>query len=467
MGVPTLQIQGDTWRLGLGKNSRITQATFTDQTNVLGVQMARNKFLMANLLTQNGLPNLGGQVAKTAEQAVKIAERIGYPVVVKPLAKDGGVGVGCDIRNGDEVAKQVKRSQKFEEHVIIQKFVEAKDYRVYVFNGVAVSVVERIPGGVIGDGTSTIEALVEKVNQEPLRGPGKHLPLEPLTFDEEAERLMERHRVSRNTVLQKGVALPLRSTANIASGGTPRSLIEQTHPDNLRLAESAAKAFGLDYSGVDLLLPDAGTSHLESGGWVCEVNSQPHLGFAVTAHLFPMMLAQLIQGNGRIPIIFILADPQNEQIDKILDKLSSKFPAMGCVRDGLISVSGRTTAKSVGNCYRDLMVLFSNPDCDAVVYIFNDSKPLRDGLPVASIDSLIILDAQHSDDDSKKLLRPVLNTLGMNVDLAIMSVAKLPSLKNNDPLTEKLSVVAPSRMPAAVLKLAAQCDEDNRRGSEV
>ena len=466
MGVPTLQIQGDTWRLGLGKNSRITQATFTDQTNVLGVQMARNKFLMANLLTQNGLPNLGGQVAKTAEQAVKIAEKIGYPVVVKPLAKDGGVGVGCDIRNRDEVTTQVKRAQKFEEHVIVQKFVEAKDYRVYVFNGIAVSVVERIPGGVVGDGVGSIEALVEKVNQEPLRGPGKHLPLEPLAIDEEAERLMERQGYTRTTVLPKGVTLPLRSTANIASGGTPRALLEHTHPDNLKLAETAAKAFGLDYSGVDLLLPDAGTSYLESGGWVCEVNSQPHLGFAVTAHLFPMMLAQLIQGNGRIPITFILAKPDNEHIDKILTKLSDKFPGIGCVRDGIISVAGRTTAKSAGNCYSDLMVLFSNADCDAAVYIFNDNKTLGDGLPVTSIDSLIILDAQNTDDDSKNVVNQVLNTIGMNIDHNIMSVAQLPGLASDHPLAEKLSVVAPSKLPNAILKLAVQCDEHNRQGSE-
>jgi D-alanine-D-alanine ligase-like ATP-grasp enzyme len=461
--VPATQIKNETWRFGQGKLSRITQASFTDHTNVIGVQTARNKMLMANLLSLAGLPNLGGHVVTTEQQALQVAQRIGFPVVIKPLSKDGGAGVGCDLRNASDVSRQFKLARKLDQNVLVQKFVNARDFRVHVFDGKAVSFFERVAGGVIGDGKKTIAELIEEVNQEPFRGPGKHLPLEPLVIDSEANHLLSRAGLSPQSILETGEAFALRTIANTATGGTPKWMMETAHPDNICLAEQAAKAFRLDYAGIDLLLPDPQRSYRETGGHICEVNSQPVLGYAVTAHLYPLMLDALIEGNGRIPCAFILADSSNPLLDQIIKRLSKKFPGLGYVRDHLILLGGEVITTSRGNCFDDLNVLFTHRDCDAVLYIFDGMPMLANGLPVDRFDHLLVLSEPPELEVST--IQRVLAVLQRHIDDSIISNKPLP--QPDIPMDDGAPslTISKAKFPATVETLFVQAQKKHLESS--
>jgi cyanophycin synthetase len=67
----------------------------------------------------------------------------------------------------------------------------------------------------------------------------------------------------------------LSRTANISSGGTAEDVTGSAHPDNIALAERAARIIGLDIAGIDLLCPDISRSWREVGAAICEVNGQP------------------------------------------------------------------------------------------------------------------------------------------------------------------------------------------------
>ncbi len=79
-------------QLGQGVHAQRIRATMTSKTSALAVDIAGDKELTTRLLGSAGLPVPRSEAVRTVEQAVAVAERIGYPVVCKPL--DGNHGRG-------------------------------------------------------------------------------------------------------------------------------------------------------------------------------------------------------------------------------------------------------------------------------------------------------------------------------------------------------------------------------------
>ncbi len=393
--IPCTQIEGETWRLGVGCHARITTGTMSDQTGVVGVNFARNKMAMARLLERNGIPNLGGVAASTPAQAIKIAKKLGFPVVVKPLALDGGIGVACDLRNENQVEKHATEVLKKDKHVIVQRFIESQDYRATVINGEVIWLVKRVPGGVVGDGEQSIRQLAEAINAQPNRGNATHLPLKPLRLDAEAQRYIRSNKLTLDSILPKGAYLQLRGAANIASGGHHVPSLEQAHPDNIRLASLAAETFRLDFAGVDLLLPDITRSYRETGGAVCEVNAQPAI---VPAKLYEKVVDALVSDDGRIPIVFVVGEPGSSIVEGIVDSVRQSVDAgLGVVTRTGVSVDGEFVAASKANCFDDLEILFNKLSCRRILCVVDREAYLKHGLPISTIDGIFIADAGSSD----------------------------------------------------------------------
>src|SRR3954466_9684651 len=72
-------------QLGQGVHQKRIRATMTSATSAIAVDVASDKDLTTTLLGAAGLPVPRQESVRTVEQAVKVADRIGYPVVVKPL----------------------------------------------------------------------------------------------------------------------------------------------------------------------------------------------------------------------------------------------------------------------------------------------------------------------------------------------------------------------------------------------
>ena len=56
----------------------------------------------------------------------------------------------------------------------------------------------------------------------------------------------------------------------------------EAHPDNIEIAETAARVIGLDIAGIDFICPDIETPVRETGGGIVEVNAAP--GFRMHTH---------------------------------------------------------------------------------------------------------------------------------------------------------------------------------------
>jgi cyanophycin synthetase len=96
-------------------------------------------------------------VVRCSDEAVEVARRIGYPVVLKPL--DGNHGRGsddqsCPTRRGAR-GFPGRGGREPQRSVVVETFIPGKDYRILVVNNQVVAVAERVPAHVLGDGSDT------------------------------------------------------------------------------------------------------------------------------------------------------------------------------------------------------------------------------------------------------------------------------------------------------------------------
>lgn len=262
-------------QLGHGIYSKKIQATITEETRHIGVEIASDKEETNTILADLGLPVPQQRLVYSTRDAVRAAERIGYPVVVKPLNANHGRGVSIDLSDADSVAKAYDHAREHSRTILVESYIRGLDHRLLVVEGALVAASKRVPGHVVGDGKSTVEELVEQVNEDPRRGIGHEKVLTRLEFDHQAKRLLAQKGYDRDSVPPEGEAVYLRSTANLSTGGTAIDVTDVIHPDNRDMAERAARAVGLDVAGVDFLTEDITRSFKETGGAICEVNAAP------------------------------------------------------------------------------------------------------------------------------------------------------------------------------------------------
>src|SRR4029079_8300540 len=104
--------------------------------------------------------------------AVRAAERIGYPVVVKPYNANHGRGVGINLADEAAVRAAYATAAEHATGVIVEAFIPGLDHRMLVIDRQLAGVARREPGHVVGDGSHSIAELVEVVNADPRRGIG-------------------------------------------------------------------------------------------------------------------------------------------------------------------------------------------------------------------------------------------------------------------------------------------------------
>ncbi|MEX0317533.1 MAG: cyanophycin synthetase [Ruegeria sp.] len=376
--IPWIRLnEGSLVQFGHGKYQKRIQATITSETKHIAVEISCDKEDTHNLLSDLGLPVPQQRMVYNAREAVRAAQRVGHPVVVKPLDANHGRGVSINLNTDDEVeagfaeAKEHSRSRA----ILVESFITGFDHRMLVVDNKLVAVAKRVPGHVVGDGKHTIAELVDIVNEDPRRGIGHEKVLTMLEIDNQAKRLMEGAGHTEETVLPEGEVFYLRSTANLSTGGTAIDLTDVIHPDNRDMAERAIMAVGLDVGGVDFLIDDITKSYKDIGGAIVEVNAAP--GFRM--HVAPSegqprdvsgKVMDMLFPSGeetRIPIAAITGTNGKTTTSRMLAhimKASGKIVGLtstdGVYVDGKLSVKGDMTGpKSAQIVLRDPMVDFA------------------------------------------------------------------------------------------------------------
>lgn len=289
-------------QLGYGVNQRRVQATIASTTSSIAVEIACDKEETKNLLEASEIPVPKGRIVYDEEDLQEAIDRIGYPIVTKPVNGNHGKGATTNIRNWEDAVAGLKAAKVYGRAVICEKFITGRDFRVLVVNYKFVAAALRTPAAVIGDGKHTIKQLIDIVNSDPRRGYGHEKVLTAIKIDDFTMDILNKKEYTLDTVLKDKEELWLKPTANLSTGGTATDVTDHVHPTNVFMAERIARIIGLDICGIDIMAEDLGTPISENGGAVLEVNAAP--GFRM--HLDP---TDGLPRNVAEPVIDMLYPP--------------------------------------------------------------------------------------------------------------------------------------------------------------
>lgn len=289
-------------QLGYGVNQERFQATITGKTSSIAVDIACNKELTKKMLDDAAIPVPLGGLVRDENELQKTIDKIGYPIVLKPLDGNHGRGQSINVTSWEAAVEGLVEAQKISSRVIVEKFITGYDFRILVINSKLVAAARRVPASVIGDGETSIQALIDKENQDPRRGFGHEKVLTEIHVDRSTYELLEKLGYTLETVPQKGEIVYLKSTANLSTGGTSIDVTDMVHPENITLCERISKIIGLDICGIDIMAENLTQPLKETGGCVLEVNAAP--GFRM--HLAP---SEGLPRNVAAPVVDMLYPP--------------------------------------------------------------------------------------------------------------------------------------------------------------
>ncbi len=389
-------------QLGQGVHQQRIRATMTSNTSALAVDIAGDKDLTTRLLAAAGLPVPKSASVRTADQAVRVAARIGYPVVCKPLDGNHGRGVVLDLRDADAVRAgfAVAEEESRRGWVIVESFITGKDYRVLVIGGRMVALAERVPAHVVGDGTRTVRELVDDTNADPRRGVGHEKVLTRIKVDDAATQLVRDQGFELDDVPPEGTMVKLSLTGNMSTGGISIDRTLEAHPDNVEIAEEAAQVVGLDVAGIDFISPDIAEPVRETGGAICEVNAAP--GFRMHTHptvgeqqyvAKPVVDSMFPPGApSRIPIVAVTGTNGKTTTSRMI---SHVFKGMGR-RVGMTSTDGivideRLVIRADASGPKSARMVLQNPAVDFAVFEVARGGILREGLGYQRNDVAVVL----------------------------------------------------------------------------
>ena len=283
-GIPYIRLDDlNLVQLGYGSNARKIQATIASTTKYMGVEIAGDKDITKTILGFHGVPVPRGDSTRHLDQAIRIANRIGWPVVVKPLDASHGRGIVTNIQNEEELRVAFEDAKQYRTSVVVERFLLGHDFRLLVINHKFIAAAERVPAHVVGDGFHTITQLAEIENLDPRRGEGHEKVLTKIKLDGPTERLLAMRGMTFDSVPERGQVVALKTTANLSTGGTSIDVTDRVHPANIELAERISQLVALDIAGIDVVAPSVETPIAENGGGIVEVNAAP--GFRM--HLAP------------------------------------------------------------------------------------------------------------------------------------------------------------------------------------
>jgi cyanophycin synthetase len=389
-------------QLGHGIHQKRIRATMTSQTGSLGVDIAGDKKLTNRLLAATGVPVPRAEVVRDEDAAVTAATRIGFPVAVKPLDGNHGRGVMLNLADEDAVRDgfRVARSESRHGGVVVETYLTGNDYRCLVIDGVLRAIAQRVPAHVEGDGRHSLAELVERTNADPRRGIGHEKVLTRIKIDDEAVAYAREQGFELADVPPRRQRVYLKRTGNMSTGGISIDRTEEAHPDNVELAELAARVVGLDIAGIDLVCPDISQPVRETGGGVVEVNAAP--GFRMHTNPTegePQYVAKPVidmlfppGAPSRIPIVAVTGSNGKTTTARMIAHIMKGMGRkVGLTSTDGIYVDGRIVRKADASGPKSASMVLQNPTVDLAVFEVARGGILREGLGYQRNDVAVVL----------------------------------------------------------------------------
>ncbi|WP_136255721.1 cyanophycin synthetase [Onishia niordana] len=402
-GIPYLRLSDDSsyLQLGHGHRQQRIQATVTCHTDLIGYSIADDKQWTKQLLGDAGIPVPKGEVCYTVDEALEVAHHLGYPLAVKPLVGNHGRGVSTEVEGDQALRDAFEIAARHHSSVIVEQCIKGMDHRLLVINGQLVAAARRQPAHVIGDGSATLQMLIERENADPRRGVGHENLLTQIDINEQSRRLLDQQQLRLESVIAAGEIVYLKPTANLSTGGTATDVTDDVHPEVRYSAERIARLIGLDIIGIDLLAETLSRPLDEQSAAVVEVNAGP--GFRM--HLSPThgqgrdvgqpvidMLFPESDSDARIPIVAVTGTNGKTTTVRLLSHLlrqAGRKVGMACT--GAIEVDSHVIMRGDYSGPQAAAIVLREPTVECAVLEVARGGIMRRGLGFDACDVGVLL----------------------------------------------------------------------------
>lgn len=341
MKIPFTFLPQNNIQFGYGKGARLFNSSTTDETSGIAIHLAKDKRASNLFLKRAGFPVATQIPVKTLDQTLETANKIGYPVVLKPIDRDLGQGVYSRVASPEQLKAYFTKAINISNNLVLENHFPGKNYRINVVRGKVVRVREQLGAHVMGDGTSTIASLIETENKNPNRGTSEFFDLKPIKINEALTEVLSTQNLTIESIPPKEQKVWLAHHTNNSHGGTVKEATNTTHPDNIDLCVRATALFGLDICGIDLIIDDISKSYRDVGCIICEMNAMPQLNGSEPS-IHGSILKEYVKNECFINVKVISEDEAEEItstehliLDRGLDKLEIHVPIDDLFKNGL------------------------------------------------------------------------------------------------------------------------------------
>lgn len=388
-----------TYQLGYGCFQKKIAATITSSTSNMSVEMASDKEACRNLFKELLIPVAEGSVVYQADDLKTVLETIGFPLVAKPVNGNQGRGVTTNIHSFEMAVEAYNSASEISNGVLFERHIPGNDYRLLTVDHTLVAAAKRTAAHVTGDGNSTIQQLIDTVNQDCSRGEGHDKILTKISVGPIVKNILSQKGYSLDTVLPHGEILYLDYAANLSKGGTAEDVTDSVHHEVAAMAERISKIAGLDICGIDIIAPTLAQPLGETGGVVLEVNAAPgfrmHLSPSkgeprnVAAPVLDMLFPP--ENKSRIPIIAVTGTNGKTTTTRLISHIMKETGRrVGMTTTDGIYVNGKLLLKGDCGGPNSAVTVLKDPSVDTAVLECARGGLLRSGLGFDQCDVAVV-----------------------------------------------------------------------------
>lgn len=245
-------------------------------SNPVSLWIIKDKYLTKKVLSELKIPFPEGLPAKTLPEALKIAKKIGFPLVIKPRSFEGGKGVFLNVTSLKKVKEFFPKSLQYDNNVLLEKEVFGTYYRITMVDYAIAGILETKGISLMGNGKNTVIELILELNVKKKRG-----ALYKIT--KKTNDILSFQNLSLDSIPKAKRAFILGFSG--AEGGDWIDRTDEVCKENKKLLSNLTRYLDLRVVGIDLIATNISRpiTAKKTPGYILEINGAPEFIF----HLNP------------------------------------------------------------------------------------------------------------------------------------------------------------------------------------